>query len=56
MGLWRDRRGQDMIEYALMAGLVVLSAGALFPGVANSINTIYSRIGIVMSNAQSQGS
>lgn len=54
--LWSDLRGQDMIEYALMAGLLVLTSGAIFPGVANNINTMYSRIGSVMSNSQSQGS
>ena len=31
--IWRDNRGQDLIEYALMAGFVAVSAGALMPGV-----------------------
>ena len=26
--LWRDKRGQDLIEYALMAGFVAVAAGA----------------------------
>ncbi len=29
--IWRDDSGQDLIEYALMAGLSVLTAGAMFP-------------------------
>ena len=26
--LWKDRRGQDLVEYALMAGFVAVMAGA----------------------------
>ena len=28
---WQDRRGQDMIEYALVAGMITLSAGFVAP-------------------------
>jgi hypothetical protein len=28
----RDTRGQDLIEYALMAGFVAVTAGAIMPG------------------------
>jgi Flp pilus assembly pilin Flp len=31
--IWRDRSGQDMIEYALMAGFVTISAIAALPHV-----------------------
>lgn len=48
---WRDRRGQDLIEYALMAGFVAVAAGAIMPGVSSSISTIFSQIGSVMANA-----
>ena len=33
IGIWRDDRGQDLIEYALMAGFVAVAAGALCRGV-----------------------
>ncbi|MEO8096885.1 MAG: Flp family type IVb pilin [Acidobacteriota bacterium] len=49
--IWRDRRGQDLIEYALMAGFVAVSAGALMPGVASSISTIFSKVASVMARA-----
>lgn len=49
--IWMDTRGQDLIEYALMAGFVAVSAGAIMPGVASSISTIFSKIASVMSNA-----
>ena len=51
---WRDRRGQDLIEYALMAGFVAVAAGAIMPGVASSISTIFSQISSVMSAASTQ--
>ena len=54
--VWKDRKGQDLIEYALMAGFVAVAAGAIMPGVATSISTIFSKIASVMSEASSQGS
>lgn len=53
--IWRDTRGQDLIEYALMAGFVALAAGAIMPGVAASISTVFSKIADAMSNAAAQG-
>jgi pilus assembly protein Flp/PilA len=50
----KDTRGQDLIEYALMAGFVAVAAGAVMPGVATSISTIFSKISSVMSVAASQ--
>jgi pilus assembly protein Flp/PilA len=49
--IWKDTRGQDLIEYALMAGFVAVAAGAIMPSVAASINIIFSKINSVMSNA-----
>jgi len=52
----KDTRGQDLIEYALMAGFVAVAAGAIMPGVATSISTIFSKIASVMAQASTQGS
>ena len=52
--LWKDRRGQDLIEYALMAGFVAVAAGAIMPGIADSISTIFSKVTSVLSVASSQ--
>jgi pilus assembly protein Flp/PilA len=49
--IWRDRRGQDLIEYALMAGFVAVAAGAIMPGVATSISQIFSKVASVLSSA-----
>jgi Flp pilus assembly pilin Flp len=52
--IWKDRRGQDLIEYALMAGFVAVAAGATMPSVANGISTVFSQISSVMAVAASQ--
>ena len=52
--VWKDTRGQDLIEYALMAGFVAVAAGAIMPGVASSISTIFSKVSSVMTAAASQ--
>ena len=52
--IWKDAHGQDLIEYALMAGFVAVAAGALMPGVANSISTIFSKVSSVMTSAASE--
>ena len=54
--LWRNTFGQDLIEYALMAGFVAVSAGAIMPNVANSISTIFSKVNSVMTQAAGRGS
>jgi pilus assembly protein Flp/PilA len=49
--LWKDKKGQDLIEYALMAGFVAVAAGALMPSIASSISTVFSKISSVMASA-----
>jgi len=51
----RDTRAQDLIEYALMAAFVAVAAGAIMPGVASSISTIFSKVASVMEIASTQG-
>jgi len=52
----RETCGQDLIEYALMAGLVAVTAGAIMPSVSTSISTIFSKVGSVLHVASTQGS
>jgi Flp pilus assembly pilin Flp len=49
--IWKDKHGQDLIEYALMAGFVAVAAGALMPNIASSISTVFSKISSVMASA-----
>jgi Flp pilus assembly pilin Flp len=53
LSIWKDKRGQDLIEYALMAGFVAVAAGAIMPGVSNNISVIFSKVGSVMAGAAS---
>jgi len=46
-----ETKGQDLIEYALMAGFVAVSAAALMPNIASSISTVFSQVGSVLAGA-----
>ena len=51
--IWNDDRGQDLIEYALMAGFVAVAAGAIMPAVSTNVSQIFSKVSSVMTNANS---
>ena len=51
--LVKDTKGQDLIEYALMAGFVAVAAGAIMPGVVSSINIVFSKVNSIMILAAS---
>ena len=48
--IWTDEKGQDLIEYALIAGFIAVAAGAVMPGVTNAIKSLFSTIGGVLNN------
>ena len=50
---WTDDQGQDLIEYALMAGFVAVAAGAIMPNISTSISTVFSKIQSLLANAAS---
>ena len=54
--VWADIKGQDLIEYALMAGFVAVAAGAIMPGVSVNISKIFSSVASTMRGSASQGS
>jgi Flp pilus assembly pilin Flp len=54
--IWTDIRGQDLIEYALMSGFVAVAAGAIMPGVSQSISKIFSSVASTLKGSASQGS
>ena len=49
--LAKDTRGQDLIEYALIAGFIAVAAGAAMPGLSEALQGIFNRITGVL-NAQ----
>lgn len=53
--IWKDTKGQDLIEYALMAGFVAVAAGAIMPNVASSISTIFTKVSSLMAAAAATG-
>ena len=53
ISLWLDTRGQDMVEYALLAGFVAVAAGVFVPNVSISMSTIYSRLASKLTEAGS---
>lgn len=52
----RDTSGQDLVEYALMAGFVAVAGGAIFPTtLMPGVSTIFSRLNTFTAAAASQG-
>ena len=49
--LWRDTQGQDLVEYALMVGLVAVAAVAVVPQMATQINIIFNKVTTTLSSA-----
>lgn len=56
MRIWVDTRGQDLIEYALLAGMVALVAGAIMPGVSRNMSRIFSKVLRALIRARTTGS
>ena len=47
--VWRDTSGQDLVEYALAAGMVAVAAVACMPGLSTTVNNVFSRIGVLIN-------
>jgi pilus assembly protein Flp/PilA len=47
--LLRNVEGQDLIEYAMMAGFVAVAAAALMPNINTSLSTVFSKVKSVMT-------
>ncbi len=41
---WKDTQGQDLVEYALAAGLVAVAAVAAMPGLSGTVNNVFTKI------------
>jgi pilus assembly protein Flp/PilA len=49
--LKNDNQGQDLIEYALMAGFVAVAAGAILPDISGHISRIFTAVNTLLSQA-----
>jgi Flp pilus assembly pilin Flp len=55
--LWHDRRGQDLVEYALLVGFVGVAGGVFFPTqLMPEISVIFSKVNDLFIQAAAQGS
>ncbi|MDR3703199.1 MAG: Flp family type IVb pilin [Candidatus Sulfopaludibacter sp.] len=48
--VWNDTSGQDLVEYALAAGLVAVAAVACMPGLSGTVNAVFTKIGSIINN------
>lgn len=45
----KDEQGQDLVEYALAAGLVAVAAVACMPGLSGTVNTVFNKVGSIIN-------
>jgi pilus assembly protein Flp/PilA len=48
---WKQTQGQDLVEYALAAGMVALAAVAAIPQLTGVISQVFSKISSMVSNS-----
>ena len=54
--LWKDERGQDVVEYALLTAFVALAAAGVFFGAGGSMSGIWSQTTGNLSSANTAAS
>jgi Flp pilus assembly pilin Flp len=42
--IWKDTRGQDLAEYALLGGFLAAACAATLPNIAINIATVFSKV------------
>jgi pilus assembly protein Flp/PilA len=47
--IWKDTRGQDLVEYSLAAGLVAVAAVACMPTLSSTVSTVFSKISSIIN-------
>jgi pilus assembly protein Flp/PilA len=48
--IWKDTRGQDLMEYALLGGFLAAACAATLPDFATSIFSILSKVVAVLTS------
>jgi pilus assembly protein Flp/PilA len=49
--LWHDTQGQDLVEYALAAGLVAVAAVAAMPSLSAVVSNVFTKIGSIIASS-----
>ena len=47
--VWQDTSGQDLVEYALAAGMVAVAAVAAMPSLTTTVDNVFTRIGALIN-------
>jgi len=47
---WQDTQGQDLVEYALAAGMVAVAAVAAMPSLTTTMDNVFTKIGSIIAN------
>jgi pilus assembly protein Flp/PilA len=47
--VWKDTSGQDLVEYALAAGMVAVAAVACMPALSGVVSNVFTRIGSIIN-------
>jgi pilus assembly protein Flp/PilA len=45
---WKDTQGQDLVEYALAAGMVAVAAVAAMPQLSATVSTVFTKIASII--------
>jgi pilus assembly protein Flp/PilA len=48
---WKDTQGQDLVEYALAAGMVAVAAVAAMPALRTAVGNVFTKIGSIVENS-----
>ncbi len=48
---WNDTQGQDLVEYALAAGMVAVAAVAAMPNLSGTVNNVFSKIASIIDKS-----
>ena len=52
--IWKDESGQDLIEYALMAGFVAVAAAGIFSGgIVDKLQEVFTAVEGVLTDSAS---
>lgn len=47
--IWKDTSGQDLVEYALAAGMVAVAAVAAMPALSATVSNVFTKIGSIIN-------
>jgi hypothetical protein len=49
--IWKDNHGQDLMEYALMAGFIAAASGFTLPEVASGISHVLANVVAILGTS-----